>query len=78
MGLIFWWMLIVWTLAIIAYWAIRYYFLAAAKRAATASALPVAHTNRLTTLPVYIAALKRYRLLMSWIVAMLSLSLLTA
>lgn len=78
MGLIFWWMLIAWALVIIIYWAVRYYFFAATKRMTAANALPVAHSNRLTNLPIYITVLKRYRLLMSWIVSLLSLCLLTA
>jgi Ca-activated chloride channel family protein len=73
MALIFWWMLLLWAIAIASYWV-----LAKRKRKPTKSVLPVAHTNRMTNLPEYAAALKRYRLLTVWVVGALTLSLLAA
>jgi Ca-activated chloride channel family protein len=79
MELIFWWLLIVWVMAITAYWVIRYYVLARRKRKQAAAAFTlVAHTTRLTGLDEYVKALKRYRLLLRWTTGLLTVSLLLA
>jgi Ca-activated chloride channel family protein len=78
MVLIFWWMLPVWLGVIVAYWLTRYWLLALRKRTHLTTALPVAHTNRLTALPEYRSAFKRYQRLIRWATGLLSLSLLAS
>jgi Ca-activated chloride channel family protein len=78
MDLIFWWMLLVWLGGVTAYWLIRYLILGRRGRTRPPTALPVAHTNRLTDLPEYVTALKRYRSLLSWATAFVSLGLVAA
>lgn len=78
MELIFWWMLILWALAIGSYWAGRYWLKVRKGRKSAMFSLPVAHSNRLTNLPEYMAALKRYRLLVNWTTGLLSFCLLSA
>lgn len=78
MELIFWWMLILWALGIAIYWAVRYWLVVRKGRRANSLALPVAHSNRLINLPEYVAALKKYRLLINGTVGLLSVSLLSA
>jgi len=78
MELIFWWMLILWALAIAGYWGVRYWLAFRNGRRPFSLALPVAHSNRLTNLPEYMEALKRYRLLVNATAALLSLGLLSA
>lgn len=76
MGVIFWWMLILWVLAIAGYWVGRYYWLRRHKEI-QADAVPVAHTNRLLELPEYKKALKQYRVLLYGAMSALSLALLS-
>jgi len=76
MVLIFWWMLLVWAVAIASYWLIRHWL--AKDRRGNVLVLPIAHSNRLTNLPAYLAALKQYRLLLNWTLGLLSLALLVA
>src|ERR1039458_5964321 len=78
MDLIFWWMTLGWLAAIIVFWLIRYWVLARQKRVLPPTALPVAHTNRLTNLPDYMAAFKRCRLLIRWATGLLALGLVAA
>jgi Ca-activated chloride channel family protein len=76
MDLIFWWMLIVWLVAIATYWLAYYFLFGRHARKQTASVLPAAHTNRLTSLPEYIAVMRQYRILTCLIAGLLTLSLL--
>lgn len=76
--LIFWWMLLVWAALIIGYFVLRYWLSARRKRILTASEVPVAHTVRLTDLPEYVAAFKRYRLLTRLTAALLTVGMLSA
>lgn len=76
MDLIFWWMLLLWAAAFGAYWFWRR--LLNSRNNAGGLNLPVAHSSRLTSLPTYVAALKRYRILVTWALALLSLGTLLA
>jgi len=78
MELIFWWMLILWFLGIAGYWGVRYWLAFRNGRRPVSLALPVAHSKRMTELPEYMAALKRYRLLINCAAGLLTLGLLTA
>jgi Ca-activated chloride channel family protein len=77
MGLIFWWMLLLWLVVIAGYWLVRYQILGRRKlKNSAVVAVPVAHSDRLTKLPEYIVALKRYRLLLKLAVGTTTLALL--
>lgn len=76
MGLTFWWMLLVWTLAIIGYWVVR--FLLRHRQKPKRHAVPIAHSNHLTDLPEYKKAMKRYERLILTACGLLSISLLGA
>ncbi|HEY4161049.1 MAG TPA: VWA domain-containing protein [Candidatus Saccharimonadales bacterium] len=78
MELIFWWMLILWALGIAGYWGTRYWLINRNGRRLASLSLPVAHSNRLTSLPEYAAALKKYQLLVNCTAGVLSLVLLAA
>lgn len=77
MGLIFWWMLIVWLIAIVGYWVARYFWLRRKGVGVYGDAIPVAHSDRLTNLPEYEVALKQYKLLLKITMGALTLALLT-
>lgn len=77
MGLIFWWMLVTWIVLISGYWILRYILLRRWKHLEDVpDSVPIAHSDRLTNLPEYVAALKRYQLLVKLAVASMSLALL--
>lgn len=79
MGLIFWWMILVWLVLIGGYWLARYLLIKYGKqKKGRVSAVPIAHSDRLTNLPAYKEALKRYRLLLWAAVGTMALSLLMA
>lgn len=65
MGLIFWWILLGWLSIIVGYWVVKY-ILWRNHKASPEVAVPIAHSDRLTNLPAYKAALKQYRFLL-WI-----------
>lgn len=75
--LIFWWMLLVWLLAIIGYWVLHRWQ-HKRKRGQLIQAIAVAHTSRMTDLPVYRNVLRRYRLMMRLVFALLSLNFIVA
>lgn len=75
--LTFWWMLLVWGGAIIIFFVVRYWLTKQSKRKHTALEIPVAHSARLTELPEYRVAFKRYRLMARWTAVILGLSLLS-
>lgn len=77
MGLIFWWMLLIWVIAAIAYGAVLYWRRHKHK-ADQKKAVPIAHSDRMTQLPEYEAMVKRYRLLLRLAVGGLAVGLLTA
>jgi Ca-activated chloride channel family protein len=68
--LIFWWMLPLWLAALVAAVAIAA-VLARRSRRRTAASLPIAHRDRLTGLPGYTRALRRYRRLLLGLIASL-------
>ena len=74
--LIFWWMIPLWLLTIAIYVGARYWLLVRRKRKLIPTVTPVAHSSNLTTLPQYVVALKRYRVMTRWTAAILGLSLL--
>lgn len=77
MGLIFWWLLLIWLGAIVGYWVVRYFILKRRKkRQALTTAIPIAHSDRLTGLAEYKEALKQYELLMRVAVGVVTLALL--
>lgn len=78
MDLIFWWMLLIWIGAIGVYWLLYYYIFGRHSRKQVTSVLPAAHTNRLTSLPEYIAVMRQYRLLTCLVAGLLTLSLLSS
>lgn len=63
MGLIFWWMMLGWLSIVVGYWVVQYILWRQRKNKAE-PAVPIAHSDRLTNLPAYKAALKQYRLLL--------------
>lgn len=66
--LVFWWAPILWLLLVAAVvWLVL--LAARRRRASTAESLPIAHRDRLTTLPGYSSALRRYRALLLALVA---------
>lgn len=76
MGLVFWWILVVWVLAITGYWVVRYILLKRKQaKGLHEHEVPVAHSARLAALPEYKLALKRYKLLVYVCLGTLSLSL---
>jgi len=76
--LIFWWMLVLWAILVIGYIVVRYWFINRHKRTPGLTDLPVAHSMRLTDMPEYKAAFKKYRLLARWAAILLTLSMLAA
>ena len=76
MGLIFWWMLLIWLLAIAGFWIARYFLSSQRKRKMAPSLLAVAHTNRMTGLEEYKTTLRRYRLIVGWAAGLMTLGLL--
>lgn len=64
MGLIFWWMLLVWVAGIAGYWGVRYWWRRTHRATLHRTAVPVAHVDRLTKLPAYKAAMQQYRKLL--------------
>lgn len=78
MGVIFWWMLLLWVVAGVVYWLVRYRLLGKQQPNMLNFALPAAHTRRLTALPEYVALLKRYRLLVRSAAIALSFGLLAS
>ena len=76
--LIFWWMLLIWAAVIGGYFLVRYWITSHRKRMRDASEVPVAHTVRLTDLPEYVEAFKRYKTLTRLTAILLTLSLLAA
>lgn len=77
MGIIFWWLLFIWVVAIAGYWVIRY-FIARRRKSTRPIAVPAAHSDRLTLLPEYQTALTRYRLLLRLATGTITLALLLA
>ena len=75
MGLIFWWMLIFWFVAIVGYWVGRYFWIKWKGVKEAHQAVPIAHTERLTELPEYKDALKQYQLLLKIATGVMSLAL---
>lgn len=75
MGLIFWWMLIVWLIAIVGYWAARYLWLKRKGGDGHDDEVPIAHSDRLTNLPEYEVALKQYQLLLKIAMGAMTLAL---
>ncbi len=67
-------MLWLWVIAFVGYWLVRRLLLQ--RRKQPAAATPAAHTERLTELPEYAAAFKRYRLMMYGAAGVLSIGLL--
>lgn len=76
--LIFWWMLVIWALVIAGYWAFHYWRQSGHKAAGTTQATAIAHSRRLTDLPAYRGALRRYRFMIRTAFAMLSAGLIVA
>lgn len=72
--LIFWWILLLWVVGIIGFFAIRYWR-GRGKSKHERTDVPVAHTTHLTDLPEYKAAFKKYRLLARWTAAALTIAL---
>lgn len=77
MGMIFWWMLIVWLVAIVGYWVARYFWLRRHGKA-NGGATPIAHSERLVDLPEYKDALRQYKLLIYGAFGALTFALLSA
>ena len=77
MELIFWWMPLLWLIpvALVAWWVIRRQRRAGA---ASAASLPVANSERLTSLPGYVRALRRYRALLAGLAASILILVLLA
>lgn len=75
--LVFWWMLLVWLVAIIAYFVVRYWLFGRRKPTPSATDMPVAHTKRLTDMPEYVTAFRQYRILATWTAGLLTLALLS-
>lgn len=76
MGLTFWWMLLVWTLLFVGYWIVR--FLLQHRQKPKRHKVPVAHSDRLTELPEYKKAMKRYKRLVQTACGLLSIALIGA
>lgn len=76
--LIFWWMLAVWAVLIVAYVLYRYWRSVKHHFESKGSDTPVAHSSRLTNLPEYINAFRQYRLLLRWAAGLIALALLSA
>jgi len=76
--LIFWWMLLIWAVAITSYLVVRYWLARRRKRVSAATDLPVAHTLHLLRLPEYITAFKQYRLLVGLTAGVLGVGLLAS
>ncbi|MGV8884075.1 MAG: vWA domain-containing protein [Microbacteriaceae bacterium] len=75
MELIFWWMPLVW-LGLVAVVAVVLIFVRRSRSAADATSLPIANSERLTSLPGYARALRRYRALLAGVCAAVALLLL--
>lgn len=76
MGLIFWWMLILWVVAIVGYFVGRYLWIRWKGEKESDLAVPIAHSDRLTDLPEYKKALKRYQLFLKILAGAMSVALL--
>lgn len=75
MGLIFWWMLLVWIVALAGYGLVRY-ILFRRRKAKPSKTIPIAHSERLTDLPEYKTAMHKYQILIRLSAASLSIALL--
>jgi len=77
MEVIFWWMPLLWLvpIAAVAFWVLRR---RRAAKAVSASSLPVANSQRLTELPGYTRALRRYQALLAGIAASILILVLVA
>lgn len=76
MGLIFWWMLVVWAVAVAGFWAGRYLWLRWKGDQTEGAAIPIANSDRLTELPEYKSAMKQYQLLLRIAIIVMTLGLL--
>ncbi len=76
--LIFWWMLVIWAVLIVAYVLYRYWRSVKHHIESKGSDTPVAHSSRLTNLPEYINAFRQYRLLLRWAAGLIAVALLSA
>lgn len=76
MGMIFWWMLILWLIAGVGYWLGRRYWLKQ-RGEGHDDAVPIAHSDRLVELPEYKKALKEYQVLLYGAVGAMSLALIS-
>lgn len=74
--LIFWWMLVLWVVAGLAYLGIRYWLANRRKHTHAATDTPVAHSARLTHLPEYVAAFRQYKILTRWAAGTLTVAML--
>lgn len=77
MGLIFWWLLLVWIIVLAGYYFIQY-LRRTRRKIRVETAIAVAHSYRLTKLPAYVRALARYELLVRIATGSLSLALILA
>ncbi|MCU1544431.1 MAG: hypothetical protein JWM50_2296 [Microbacteriaceae bacterium] len=75
MELILWWMPLAWSVVIV---VVVILVRRRARRSASGASLPIAHRDRLTSLPGYARAVRRYRLLLAATVAALLLLLVAA
>lgn len=78
MGLIFWWLLIIWVLGFAGYGVWKYieWRRAKSRPVKKQSKVPVAHSKRLTELPAYKAAFKQYHLILRVTFALLTVAVL--
>jgi Ca-activated chloride channel family protein len=74
MGLIFWWLLPIWAIAIVAYWVIRY-LLKRRKHVVNSTSVPIAHTSRLTGTPEYRSVLKQYKIVVGAAIGLMTLGM---
>ncbi len=78
MELIYWWLPVVWLVVIAAVVALALWLRARRRARTAADAVPLAHSERLTELPAYRAALARYRATLYGAVAVLAVVLIAA
>lgn len=78
MELIYWWLPLVWLVLIGGVLALALWLRARRKARSAADAAPVAHSDRLTELPAYRAAVRRYRATLYGAVAVLAVVLVAA
>jgi hypothetical protein len=78
MGLVFWWMLLIWTGLIAGFFVIRYLLKKRKRADEESTAIPIAHSYRLTNLPEYVAAIKQYGLLVRLAAVTMTVALLAA